>query len=281
MEINKDIVCIVVTHNPPPIIYKLAKQISNIRILIIDSSNADKYFSMKQHFKNKKNVILYHEDRDFGLGNALNTGIKMSQKMGFKYLLIMEDDSYFQDNVNLINVVNEFSHSYDHDSILYLSETDINSTSDFLPVTYYLGTNTGLLISFKLADEIFFRTDFFIDQIDIDFQYNVRRNGYKIYKTKKAIIARLPIGREKGGGINTISILRFYLLTRNTLRLFIENKISPVSLVYIPSYFFKGIVARQSVKLLLKALFHGLLDGMNNNLEITETMKFFRPDLQS
>jgi hypothetical protein len=63
--------------------------------------------------------------------------------------------------------------------------------------------------------------------------------------------------------------------------LFIENKISPVALVYIPGYFFKGVVAGQNVKLLLKALFHGLHDGITNNLGITKTLKFFRPDLQS
>ena len=127
MEMNKDIVCIVVTHNPPPTIYKLAEQIGNIRILMIDSSDSDKYNLMKEHFDNKENVILYHENRDFGLGNALNTGINMCQGMGFKYLLIMEDDSYFQYNVNLIDIVKEFSHSHNDDTVLYLSETDTNS----------------------------------------------------------------------------------------------------------------------------------------------------------
>lgn len=281
MEINKDIVCIVVTHNPPPTIYKLAEQISNIRILMVDSSDSDKYNSMKEHFKNKENVIIYHEHRDAGLGNALNTGIRMSQEIGFKHLLIMEDDSYFQDNVNLISIINEFSYSHGNDSILYLSETNVDSADDFPLVNYYLGTNTGVLVSSSLADKISFRSDLFMDQIDIDFQYNVRSKGYKIYMTKKGIIARLPVGREKGRGINTISIFRFYLLTRNTIRLFMENRISPVGLVYIPGYFFKGIVAGQYVKLLLKALLHGLLDGINNNLGITETLKFFRPDLRS
>lgn len=281
MEINKDIVCIVVTHNPPPTIYKLTEQISNIRILMIDSSDSDKYNSMKEHFKNKENVTVYHENRHIGLSNALNTGINMCQEMGFKYLLIMEDDSYFQDNVNLINIVNNFSYSHNNDPVLYLSETDTNSADDFFPVNYYLGTNTGVVISFNLAHEISFRSDFFMDQVDIDFQYNVRSHGHKIYLTKNGIIARLPIGREERRGINTISIFRFYLLTRNTLRLFIENKISPVAFVYIPGYFFKGVVAGQNVKLLLKALFHGLYDGITNNLGITKTLKFFRPDLQS
>ena len=115
MKINKDIVCIVVTHNPPPTINKLAEQISNIRILMIDSSDSDKYNLMKEHFKNKENVIIYHEDRHIGLGNALNIGIKMSQEIGFKYLLIMEDDSYFRDNVDLANIINKFSYSHNNE----------------------------------------------------------------------------------------------------------------------------------------------------------------------
>ena len=281
MEINKDIVCIVVTHNPPPTIYKLAEQIGNIRILMIDSSDSDKYNSMKENFDNYENITLYHENRDLGLGNALNTGINMCQEIGFKYLLIMEDDTYFQNNVNLSDIVKEFSHSHNDDPVLYLSETDTNSADDFFPVNYYLGTNTGILMSFNLAHQISFRAEFFIDQIDIDFQFNIRNHGHKIYITKKGIIARLPIGREKGGGINTIEIFRFYLLTRNILRLFIENKISLGALVYIPGYFFKGVLAEQNVNLLLKALFHGLQDGITNNLGITEALKFFRPDLQS
>ena len=280
MEINKEIVCIVVTHNPPPTIYKLVEQISCVRVIMIDSSDSNVFNSLLEHFQNRENIVLYHEEKHLGLGNALNIGIKMSINLGFKFLLIMEDDTYFQENVNLIDIVNEFSYTHSNISILYLSETDTNSTNDFLLVNRNLGTNSGILISFNLAKEIRFRTEFFMDQIDINFQHDVRKMGYKIYLTKNRIIARLPIGREIGRGINTISIFRFYLLTRNTLRLFIERKNSMVTLIYIPGYFFKGIVAGQNAKLLLKALAHGILDGINNNMGITQTLKFFRPDLQ-
>lgn len=280
MENNSAIVCIVVTHNPPPSIYKLVEQLSHIKIIIIDSSDPEAYNLMQKRLKDMKNTTLYHEEKHQGLGNALNSGVKIGMELGFKIMLIMEDDTYFIDNIDLINLANKFFQTHKR-GILYLSERSSDSGDDFVLVCNSQGTNTGILITLEIASTIAFRSEFFMDQIDIDFQFNIRKLGYTIFLTKNKVIERLPIGRETNNGIRTISPFRFYLLTRNTIRLFIERKIPMSSLKYIPGYLVKGILAGQNIKLLFKALWCGILDGVNNNLGITETLKFFRPDLET
>ena len=278
---NYSIISLIVSHNPPDSIYKLISQLIKIsyKIIIIDSSNIETYQKMINYFKNNNNIIFVHEIKDYGLGNALNSGIKIAKEFFFDFLLIMEDDSFF-DVMNINNIISEFVKIYSSNDVLYLSDNSIKIHDKFINIKTYIGSNTGIIISFKLTKEIEFRSDLFMDQIDIDFQYNIKKFGGNIIITRDKIIGRLPIGRENKNNINTISIFRFYLLTRNTIRLFLEKKITIKSLIYIPAYLVKGLISGQSFHYLLIALFNGIIDGIKNNLGITKTLKFFRTDLK-
>ena len=97
--------------------------------------------------------------------------------------------------------------------------------------------------------------------------------------TKDRVIDRIPIGRKNKNNENTTSIFRFYLLARNSIRLFSGIKTSIKSLCCIPCYSFKGLIFGQNIHYLGVALFSGIINGIKNNLCVTKTLKFFRPDL--
>jgi len=277
------IISLIVSHNPPESLYKLTSQLITMsyKIIIIDSSNIEIYNKIERILKNDK-IILIHENHDKGLGNALNYGMRIANKFQYDFLLIMEDDSFFVRDIK--NIILDFIKLYNNNDVLYLSDNKASNTNKIefviLKEKDYIGSNTGVFFSSILAKNINFRSNFFMDQIDIDFQYNIKKIGGNIVLTKNKIIDRLPIGRENKNNINTISNFRFYLLTRNSIILFIERKISIKLLFYIPGYFFKGLISGQNIYYLLIALLNGIKDGIKNNLGITKTLIFFRPDLK-
>ena len=279
------LISLVVSHNPPETLYKLISQLLLIsdKIVIIDSSNMELYNNIKNKLTNEK-IILIHENNDYGLGSALAYGMKIASQFIYDYLLIMEDDSLFiyndgEINLNINGIIKNFTRTFDRNDVLYLSDHSNINNNEFIIISDYLGTNTGLLLNSALSKKINFRLDFYIDQIDIDLQYNIKKMGGNLVLTKYKIIDRLPVGRENKNGVNTIPIFRFYLLTRNSIILFMERKISPKHLFFILGYFLKGLVSGQSVYYLLIALFYGVIDGLKTNSGITKTLKFFRHDL--
>ena len=278
---NYRIISVVITHNPPHSIYKLIAQLaSTYKIIIIDSSTTTNFNSMRDKLQ-YTNIILEHENVHYGLGNALNLAIKISKKFEYNFLLIMEDDSFFVDNVDIIAIIDEFKRCYKDKDALYLSKKQYRSEDYFIEIKGYMGTNSGIILSKDLILKILFRAEFFMDQIDIDFQWNIRQLGGKLIQTKYKVIEELPVGRENKNGINTISIFRFYLLTRNTIILFMEQKIKIKQLLYIPGYFLRLLISGQKVHYLFIALFNGIVDALKHNLGITKTLKLFRPDLDS
>jgi rhamnosyltransferase len=274
------IISIVITHNPPESIKQLLSQLSYLyKIIIIDSSTPSNFNTILTYVKNCNNVIIIHEEYDYGLGNALNIAIKTSQKYEYDFLLIMEDDTILIDNIDIYDIINKFLKIYNNNDVLYLSDSFNKGNEDFIQSKNYLGTNSGFILSKNLIKKISFRSEFFIDQIDVNFQFDVKKMGGRIFFTKYKYINRLPVGRETKNNINTISIYRFYLLTRNTIVLFLEKKIGLLNLLYIPGYFFKSLIIGMKISLVLKAFLNGIIDGVTNNLGITKTLKYFRPDL--
>lgn len=290
MDINKNennlkLISLIVSHNPPITFNKLITQLLLIseEIIIIDSSTIEIYNDILKYLKNER-IVLIHEKKHYGLGNALNLGIDKANQFSYDFLLIMEDDSFFINNGNdlifkINSIIQAFSNEFDINDVLYLSEHNRTNNNKFITIKNYLGSNSGLILNYSLCRQVNFRADFFMDQIDIDFQYKIKKMGGNLILTKNIVIDRLPIGRESNNQMNTISIFRFYLLTRNSIILFIERKISIINLFFIPGYFFKGLLSSQNAYNLLIALLNGIIDGFKKNSGITKTLKRFRPDL--
>ena len=105
MDINKNennlkLISLIVSHNPPITFNKLITQLLLIseEIIIIDSSTIEIYNDILKYLKNER-IVLIHEKKHYGLGNALNLGIDKANQFSYDFLLIMEDDSFFRGKI--------------------------------------------------------------------------------------------------------------------------------------------------------------------------------------
>lgn len=288
MEMENDlkykIISIVNSHNPPDSFKKLIEQLQNLSgyIIIIDNSNDEIYEESVKNLKVNEKIYLFHR-RDLGIGEALNFGISKALYFGEdNYVLVVEDDATFNENINLLKILDHFLNFYSENDVLFLNDHENMSMKkvEFIEIKKYLGI-TMFFSPIKIFKKIKFREEFFMDQLDIDFQYDVRRNGGRIILPAEIIVNRLPIGREVKGKKHIIPLFRIYTITKNTLTLIFERKVSFISMRYPFYYSFMHIIYKSDLKKVFKALIWGMIDGIFDNNQdnfedILEKIEYFK-----
>ncbi len=276
MEMENDlkykIISIVNSHNPPNSFKKLIDQLQNLSgyVIIIDNSNDDIFERSVKNIKVNEKISIFHR-RDLGLGEALNFGISKAFSFGEdNYVLVVEDDATFNENINLLKILDDFLNFYSENDVLFLNDHDNMKKkegkvdSEFNEIKEYLGINM-FFSQIKIFKKIKFREEFFMDQNDIDFQYDIRKIGGRIILPAEKIVDRLPVGREIKGKKNLIPLFRIYTITKNTMTLIFEGKVSFISLKYPFYYFFMHIIYKSDLKKVFKALIWGMIDGIFDN----------------
>ena len=276
------------THDPPESVSTLIQQMLEIciNVVVVDSSRDTSF--IPNDIRDNHNFNFIHEAKHFGLGHALNTAIFLGSNIRPDYAIVMEDDALLVNPPRLVECIVSFVKSHTDLDLLYFSESGLKGESDFIQLSKPVGSGSGLFLSYTLLSSMKFREEFFIDQMDIDFQYRVKEIGGKIFQTREVFNSRLPVGRytiESGTlihkrDLHTLPPWRYYLLVRNTLTLFAEGKIGFLSLSYILGYFFKGLLAKQKPSLLFYLLIKAGIDAIKHNLGITSVLLRLRPDLQ-
>lgn len=170
-----------------------------------------------------KKVIVKGKGRNVGIGEALNEAVRYGIENDFTHLLTMDQDSCFADNMfaGFVSCVKDeqtvaiasFSantHPYDASQPI-LSSVDICITS-------------GTIYSLSAFKEIgIFRDDFFIDAIDTEFCFRLRRNGWKMVQLNKIymhhVLGNVTVTPFLWGKLISpnYSAQRTYYLVRNTL----------------------------------------------------------------
>lgn len=174
-------------------------------------------------------VRVIENGSNLGIASALNTGLRLAEEMGYRWLLTLDQDT-----------------ECDHDMVETLLEVKAACVADFAVI----GSNyrdprndrktkednafpqwqerktvitSGSLIDVaKAISAGGFREDFFIDQVDHEFCLRMRRCGYRIGITRKVIMSH-SVGKADGAYIPFIGTfpnhppIRKYYITRNSL----------------------------------------------------------------
>ncbi len=232
----KHISTLVVTYNPD--IQRFGKvlsaaSIASDTVIIIDNNSVNFEEIRKAGFdliKSKKLEFLNLE-RNYGIAAALNAGLKkcLSEEEP-DFVLTLDQDSvirisrdeledYLNQGISILG--NRFG-------ALSLSHTGLSESSrDLNPINY--GIISGMVIETGLFKEgLKYREELFLDQVDLDFSYEIIRKGKEIISTKaKTLDHELGITVNRfGRNISVESDWRLYLLIRNSTILLREGKIS-------------------------------------------------------
>lgn len=175
-----ELIGVVILYNPEnTVLNNIRTYIDELEVLYIldnsDNPNEDLINSLKNIKKVK--YVAFHQNR--GIAFALN--FVLNQGNGYKYILTMDQDSFFDTDMMSVyktNVVRFLSHD---DSIAIFSLNWRKSKYD-QPYEYVNNAITsGSILDINKALSLGgFDENLFIDQVDFEYCYRAQRHGYSI-----------------------------------------------------------------------------------------------------
>lgn len=233
---------LVVTYNPD--IQRFSKVLSaasmaSDSVIIIDNNSVNFEEIRKAGFDLFRSGKLEYLnlERNYGIGAALNAGIKKClSKEEPDFVLTLDQDSIIQiSRDEMQNYLNQgISLLGNRFGALSLSHTGLpQSPGDLIPINY--GIISGMVVETGLFKEgLRYREEFFLDQVDLDFSFEIIRKGKEIISTKaKELDHELGTTVNRfGRNISVESDWRLYLLIRNSTILLREGKINTKFYLY-------------------------------------------------
>lgn len=212
---------VVVWYNPDDDVYSNIKSYYNQsdRIYVIDNSKENNEELLKDLDVNY--VPLYDNT---GLAHALNIGMDMAIKDGCDWIMTMDQDSAFENNI--VDIYRKYIEENNTDKVAILCpqyHTDRNTLKeqDGYVTKKFVMQSACLLNSDIFIKEGKFLEKLFIECVDLEYCLRVVKDGYKIIECTSAILMHKPaITYEKKILFKTIkygyaSPLRYYYQIRN------------------------------------------------------------------
>ncbi|MEM3829660.1 MAG: hypothetical protein QXP36_10665 [Conexivisphaerales archaeon] len=268
--------CIIITYKPN--IESLIKNIdflSNaITVYIIDSSPSKEFENiifLNTMYNNDK-IKLFHI-ANLGAAYSINTGIRKAIEDGFNLFSIFDDDVFFlSSKFDSVSIVNYFKYHCNPDTdMLYLTSNPSKFAKNPIRVV-----ESGMTFSSKLFTKIQFREEFVMDQLDFEFCDQIYKLGGLIKIFPVPVIDNLPVGRVTNQLFHSVPSWRLYTITRNALRLSLENGMNVKSLLLwiheVTHWFTLCVLSGQSLFECIRNILLGIIDGIQGKLGITPNL---------
>lgn len=247
------------------------------KLYIIDNSSLITGFVQKEYQSNSKVVYIFN-GKNIGIASALNMALFKADEDGYKFLLTMDQDGYFEDKVinDLITKIYEDEKiglvSAKHRYSVGKNESEKKQTI----IDELVAMTSGNIVRVKLFRSLGgYKDDLFIDYVDHEICLRLNTLGYKVEILDNCkVIHSLGNVEEKRILWRKVyptnhNFIRHYYRTRN--RLFVYKtygKIFPTYLKLEMQNFMKDILKiilleEQKWKK-IKFIFWGYIDFKNN-----------------
>lgn len=274
---QSEIACVIVFYNPD------RQSIANIveykrifpYIIIVDNSAAGN----SEFLPPRENIKYIFNGKNLGIASALNIGLKEADNKFYKYALTLDQDSFLSESsLNLLlktikekknekwGIISSFQNdgSYALEKFKGVREVPVVITSG----------NIINLEAYKDAGP--FEEKLFIDCVDIEYSFRLRKSGYKIYLNYEAELkhklgtmeTRVLFGRKFS--VTNHAPVRLYYKTRNGL--YVSRKYKKEFPGYrkqvlkiIAADVFKALFFEPRKIEKLKCILNGMADGIKFN----------------
>lgn len=268
----------IVTYNPN--IIKLEKNIDSIfgqsfmdEIVIVD--NGSKNILDIRELCDRLGVILLENTENLGIASALNRIMNKAKELGYSWVLTCDQDSilpknmlqHFSKHIGLRNVAIISPKVFDVNSQTLID--DIISDEEFLEIDKCI--TSGSLNSIQSWESVGGFDEFlFIDNVDFDYCFRVRKLGLRIIRDNTVILEH-ELGRTKNVNFfgRTFPILnhnptRKYYIARNRIYCDYKNKegLKINSILYMLKSFLFILLYENNKISKLRKTFLGMLDGL-------------------
>lgn len=264
------IAIVIVLYNNTPKDYIFSNK--DLNIVIVDNTP-------NQNLTLKGDNLYYMPlSNNYGIAKALNVGFQKAIELGMDWVLTMDQDSELPEDmideyIGFINskhyrigivspLINMYRGDHKKPSNTFVEINEALTSGSFINIQAY-------------KDSGGFKNELFIDSVDFEFCWNIKRKGYKIYQLNK-IIMQHQLGETREFRflgkhlfyVTNHNYVRRYYITRNSL--FVRNlygdmmpKIKYKKIRRLISYL-KIILFETDVLRKLKAIRLGTKDFKNN-----------------
>jgi rhamnosyltransferase len=259
--IPSTIVAIVPTYNPE--IDQLGKALESISsqvqaVIVVDDGSEDK----KEIRDLSHEVTFISLNSNMGQAHALNAGVTEALKLNPEWILTLDQDSILEDDA--ISSLGDLRTKNPNIGIICMSSYYPRGVFSEQPMVI---TN-GNLVRANIYKSIAYRESFFIDLVDFDFCFKVRKLGYKIMVFGGGI-SRHNWGRKISRGKHVILFEpheRFYYHLRNSTVMVREGSLPFMIWAYWNYHLIWSLFMAEGFKAALVSLFWGLTDGLLGRL---------------
>lgn len=266
---------VILYHPDENIVENINSYITDIDFLYIvdNSDDITKKIKINLGLLNSKRYKYINLKKNMGIAYPLNFVLSLVNE--FDFLLTMDQDSKFPPSM-LEKYKQEIRAFNDYNIAMYTlnyNPNKINKCScKFSEIEKTI--TSGAIVSVKVAKKIGgFNEDLFIDEVDHEFCFRARKNGYKIIKFNNIYLLHHlgnPITKKILGhhfGSTNHSPIRKYYITRN--KIYVMKKYPKVWREYVV-FFVKTFIAMMLLEnhriTKLWYIFRGIKDGLVNNM---------------
>ncbi len=256
--------CVIIgAYDPPDIFYETLRVLNEKKIhtFVIYSGNGI-------HLKLDSEYLHIAKVPNLGIGHKFNEGMKMALSSAFDLMTLITDDVAILPDFSEQHIIDYYSRNCSKNDILHL-----DFVSNDLK-TKKFAMDSGMTFHSWISKNIKFREDLVMDQQDIYFCYELSKMGGKITSFDKVYLSHLPVGRVIIGNMHLLPEFRIYLLTRNSLRLFMETG----AFVFLKSLWYyalgsavKSIIGNE--RKIIRAFLLGIVDALTGKMGITPNLQ--------
>lgn len=211
-------------------------------LVIVDNGSDEAALAMLRELARDPRIALIANGTNLGVAQALNLGIARARAMGYRWVLLLDQDSVLDEGMLAAMIALRAAYpAAERLAVMGAGFRDVNkrteaefpcqgerSSRDSSPWEEVESVITsGSLISLATHDAIGpFRTELFIDYVDSEYCFRARSLGYRVIKTRRALMSH-AIGaatRHRGIGVhkwtsNHSPDRRYYIARNDTVLL--------------------------------------------------------------
>ena len=178
-------------------------------LVIVDNGSDDAERRMLGELAANPLITLLSNAENVGIARALNMGIRQAETLGFKWVLLLDQDTWLDEGtVQTLIAVSAAFPDRDRLGVIGSGYREVNNPlpepheqivgDDWEEVESVI--TSGSLIPLKAHAVIgAFREEFFIDFVDTEYCFRARAKGYRVIRTRKPIMSHAigAISRHK------------------------------------------------------------------------------------
>lgn len=262
-------------------------------VVIVDNAS-ENISDLSRLISDYSSVFLIKNEYNKGIAFALNQICEFAKGRNAKWCLLLDQDSICSDNM-----IDEYSRYINMEKVgmlcpyivdeykITLEDYKNMDLPDLNACNYAI--TSGSFVNIDIWSKVGgFFTDLFIDGVDTDYSYNLRINGYLIYRINKAYIMHQQGNKTEKthiyrihkdeAGKRTIkpafrfnySLMRWYYMARNNL--IIIKKYRRLNGILKPSFsyiirFASVILLEKNKTKVMKSIYRGLKDGIHYKVD--------------